>query len=143
VKATSSRSQREVRSGGGDVINVGLVAFGAYLVGIAVWGVVAPGRFYEELGRFGARNDHYIHDVAAFQAATGVLLLLAVRRPTWRVPALTLASLEFGLHAISHVIDLNDADPQWVGVLELVGLVFGTAVLGWLLARAVRQVAAA
>jgi hypothetical protein len=85
--ATSSQLQREMRSGGGDAINVGLVAFGAYLVGIAVWGVVAPGSFYEELGRFGPRNDHYIHDVAAFQAAAGILLLLAVRRPTWRVPA--------------------------------------------------------
>jgi hypothetical protein len=122
------------------VVRVGLGLFGVYLVGIALWAVVAPGAFYEELGRFGPRNDHYIHDVAAFQAATGLLLLLAIRWPTWRVPALTVGSFEFGLHAISHAVDLRDADPRWVGVFELVGLVLGTAVLIWLLARAVRVV---
>lgn len=131
----------ERRFGADPVIVGGLVAFGLYLVGIALFGTFAPGTFYDELGRFGPRNDHYIHDVAAFQAATGLLLLLAVRWPSWRVPALTVAALQFGLHAISHAVDLPDADPRWVGVVELVGLALGTAVLAGLLARAVRTAA--
>ena len=114
----------------------GLGVLGLYLVAIALFGVIAPGTFYEELGRFGPRNDHYIHDVAAFQGAVGLLLLMAVRRPSWRVPALTVAALQFGLHAISHATDLSDADPRWVGVVELVGLVLTSAVLAALLARA-------
>lgn len=117
-------------------VTVGLVAFGLYLVAIALFAVVAPGAFFDELGRFGPRNDHYIHDVAAFQAAVGVLMLAAVRRPSWRVPALAVAALQFGLHAVSHAVDLPDADPRWVGVLELIGLVLGTAALAWLLVRA-------
>lgn len=131
-----------MRTGADDAVRVGLVAFGLYLLAIAAFGVVAPGTFFEELGRFGPRNDHYIHDVAAFQAAVGVVLLLAVRRPPWRVPALAVACLQFGLHAISHLVDLGDADPGWVGVAELIGLLLATGALVWLLARARRAVAA-
>jgi hypothetical protein len=122
-----------------DPVTVGLVAFGVYMVGIAAFGVVAPGTFFEELGRFGPRNTHYIHDVAAFQAPVGVLLLLAVRRRDWRVPALITAGLQFGLHAVSHLVDLTDAEPQWVGAMELFLLVVATLVLVWLLRLATRD----
>jgi hypothetical protein len=104
--------------------------------------VVALGTFFDELGRFGPRNDHYIHDVAAFQGAVGLALLLALRSPTWRVPALAVAAFQFGLHAISHLVDVGDADPKWLGVLEFIGLVIATAILVWLLARASRTSAA-
>jgi hypothetical protein len=126
-----------------DPVAVGLVVFGVYLVVIALFGVVAPGTFFEELGRFGPRNDHYIHDVAAFQAPVGALLLLALGRRGWRVPALLVASLQFGLHAVSHVVDLGDAEPKWVGVVEVTSLALGTAVLAWLLLRAWRDAEAA
>jgi hypothetical protein len=124
-----------MRSGESDLVSVALVVFGVYLVGIALFAVVAPGTFFDELGRFGPRNDHYIHDVAVFQGAVGLFLLLAARRPGWQTPALVVASLQFGLHAVSHLVDLGDADPEWVGILELIGLTLATAVLVWLLAR--------
>ncbi len=119
-----------------DPVTLGLLAFGLYLLGIALFGVVAPGTFWEELGRFGPQNTHYIHDVAAFQAAVGALLLFAVARPGWRVPALLAAALQFGFHAVSHIVDLADAEPEWVGVVELILLLLATAVLVWLLRRA-------
>ncbi len=119
-----------------DVVTVGLVIFGLYLVGIALFALLAPGIFFDETGRFGPRNDHYIHDVAAFQGADGLLLLLAARFRTWQVPALVVASLQFGFHAVSHLVDMGDADPDWLGVLEFVGLVLASAVLLWLLSRA-------
>jgi hypothetical protein len=121
-----------------DAVRLGLVVFGVYLVGIALFAIVAPGTFFEELGRFGPRNEHYIHDVAAFQGAIGLFMLAAVRRPAWWVPALIVASLQFGLHAISHLVDVGDADPEWVGIAELVGLTLATAVLVWLLVQASR-----
>jgi hypothetical protein len=121
-----------------DAVRLGLVVFGVYLVGIALFAIVAPGTFFEELGRFGPRNEHYIHDVAAFQGAIGLFMLAAVRRPVWWVPALIVASLQFGLHAISHLVDVGDADPEWVGIAELVGLTLATAVLVWLLVQASR-----
>jgi uncharacterized protein DUF4345 len=122
-----------------DVVTVGLIVFGLYQVGIALYIVVAPGSFFETLGPFGVRSDHYLHDVAAFQAATGLLMLLAVRRPRWRVPTLAVALISFGLHAVSHLVDINEARPQLVGVLEFIGLAVATAIIGWLLVRAARE----
>lgn len=121
-----------------DIVTAGLVVFGLYLVGISLFAAVAPGAFFETVGPYGAQSDHYIHDVAAFQGAVGVFLLLAVPRPTWRIPALAVATLQFGLHAISHLVDIGDADPEWVGVAEFIALAAATAVLVWLLARANR-----
>ena len=135
----------EGRSGGAGpgAVRIGLVVFGAYMLGIAVFAAVAPGTFFEEVGPFGTRNDHYIHDVAAFQAADGLLLLLAVRKPVWRVPALTLASLQFGLHGVSHLVDIGKADPEWLGAAEFAGLALATAIAVWLLVLAGRQAGAA
>lgn len=126
------------RAGGDDVVRIGLVVFGLYLVGVALFAVLAPGTFFDELGRFGPRNGHYIHDVAAFQGADGLLLLLAAHRPAWQVPALVVASLQFSLHAVSHLVDIADADPEWVGVVEFVGLAVASAVLVWLLVHVSR-----
>jgi hypothetical protein len=126
------------RAGGRDAVTAGLVVFGLYLVGISIFAAVAPTTFFEEVGRFGPRNEHYIHDVAAFQAAVGLLLLLAVRRSGWRVPALAVAAMQFGLHAVSHLVDMGDADPRWLGVFEFAALTLATAALLWLLARAHR-----
>jgi hypothetical protein len=125
-------------TGGRDVVTVGLVVFGLYLVAIALFAVVAPGTFFETVGPFGTRSDHYIHDVAAFQGAVGVFLLLSVREPAWRIPALVVATLQFALHTLSHLVDIGDSDPEWLGVAEFAGLTLATAVLLWLLARAHR-----
>jgi hypothetical protein len=116
--------------------------FGLYLVGISLFAVVAPGTFFDEVGRFGPRNERYIHDVAAFQGAVGLLLLLAARRPAWWVPAITVTLFQFAFHAVSHLVDMGDADPGWVGVLEFVALTLATALLVWLLARANRATGA-
>jgi hypothetical protein len=126
------------RVGRHDAVSVGLLIFGLYLVAIALFAVLAPGAFFDETGRFGPRNNHYIHDVAVFQGADGLLLLFAAHRPAWQVPALVVASLQFGFHAVSHLVDIGDAHPEWVGVLEFVGLVLASGVLVWLLARATR-----
>jgi len=123
-------------------IKAGLVVFGGYLVALSLFAAVAPGTFFDEIGPYGVQNDHYIHDVAAFQGAVGIFMLLAVRRPSWRVPALAVATLQFALHTVSHLVDIGDADPEWLGVAEAIALVLGTAVLAWLLWRANRPVAA-
>jgi uncharacterized protein DUF4345 len=118
-------------------IRAALVVFGIYLVAISLLAAVAPGTFFDEVGPYGTQNDHYIHDVAAFQGAVGVFLLLAVRRPTWWVPALAVATLQFALHTLSHLVDIGDADPEWLGVAEAIALVLATTALAWLLRRAI------
>ena len=106
-----------------------LVVFGAYSVALGLFMLVAPGAFFDTLGAFGVRNDHYIFDNASFELPLGLLLLGALRWPRWQVPALAFATAHWGLHALSHLIDTDHAAGSWVGWLEAGGLVFTTALL--------------
>ena len=99
-------------------VDVVLIVFGVYSVLIGLFMMLAPGPFFETLGQFGVRNDHYIFDNATFELPLGVLLLAAVRWPTWRVPALAFATLHWSLHALSHIIDRHHGAGQWVGLLD-------------------------
>jgi hypothetical protein len=112
-----------------------LAVFGGYSLLIGGFMLVAPGAFFATLGTFGVRNDHYIFDNASFELPLGLLLLAAVRRPTWRVPALAFATLHWALHALSHLIDPHHGAGEWVGWLEAAGLVATTAILAIALRR--------
>jgi hypothetical protein len=106
-----------------------LIAFGVYSVVLGLFMMVAPGPFFDTLGEFGVRNDHYIFDNATFELPLGVLLLAAVRWPSWRVPALAFATLHWGLHALSHILDTHHAAGDAVGLLEFAGLAVVTVIL--------------
>ncbi|MET0992727.1 MAG: hypothetical protein ABWY20_00995 [Mycobacterium sp.] len=110
-------------------VDVVLIVFGVYSVLIGLFMMLAPGPFFETLGQFGVRNDHYIFDNATFELPLGVLLLAAVRWPTWRVPALAFATLHWSLHALSHILDSHHGAGQWVGLLEFTGLAVTTVLL--------------
>jgi hypothetical protein len=111
-------------------VEVALVVFGVYSVLLGLFMMVAPGAFFDTLGEFGIRNDHYIFDNATFELPLGLLLLAALRWPSWRVPALAFATLHWGLHALSHIIDPHHAAGDAIGWLEAGGLVATTALLG-------------
>jgi hypothetical protein len=110
-------------------VEVVLVVFGGYSVLLGLFMLVAPGTFFETLGAFGVRNDHYIFDNASFELPLGLMLLAAARWPTWRVPALAFAALHWALHAVSHIVDTDHEAGTWVGLLEFAGLALGTALL--------------
>ena len=110
-------------------VEVTLVVFGIYALAIGLFMIVAPGTFFETLGAFGVRNDHYIFDNASFEVPQGLMLLAAVRWPSWRVPALAFATVHWALHSISHLVDPHHAAGDWVGWLEAGGLVATTAIL--------------
>lgn len=110
-------------------VEVTLIVFGVYCLLIGLFMIVAPGTFYDTLGNFGVRNDHYIFDVAAFELPLGLMLLAAVKWQTWRVPALAFATVHWGLHALSHIIDPHHAAGDAIGWLEAGGLVGTTALL--------------
>jgi hypothetical protein len=106
-----------------------LLAFGVYSTLMGLFMLAAPGAFFDTLGAFGPRNGHYIFDNASFELPLGLLLLAALRWPTWRVPALAFATLHWALHALSHIVDTGHADGRLVGLLEFVGLALGTILL--------------
>ncbi|OBK28265.1 hypothetical protein A5634_20750 [Mycobacterium asiaticum] len=110
-------------------IEIILLVFGLYSVGLGLFMIAAPGVFFDSLGAFGARNDHYIFDNASFELPLGLLLLAALRWPSWRVPALAFATAHWFLHALSHLVDTNHRAGAWVGWLEFAGLALST---GWL-----------
>ena len=121
-----------------DTLRAGLLGFGAYHVAVGLFQLVAPGAFFDLLGPFGARNDHYILDQVSFNLPLGVVLLGASQLHNWRVPALVFATGHWVLHALSHLVDIGDADPSWVGYFDFVALSLGAGALGWLLRQAVR-----
>jgi hypothetical protein len=103
---------------------------------------LTPGVFYDALADFGPRNDHDLRDMAAFYLASAVVLAIAANRPSWRAPALALVGLQFGLHALNHLLDVGNADPGWVGPLDLAMLALGVLLLGGLYRAAARDDAA-
>lgn len=105
-----------------------LGAVGVYSIVLSIFMAVAPGSFFDNLGPFGSRNDHYTRDTATFMFAMGAGCVLAVRREQWRLPMLVITALQFWLHAINHLIDIREADPEVLGPIDFVG-VFGIALV--------------
>jgi hypothetical protein len=108
-----------------------LFAVTQLLVGLLLW--VAPGFFYEEVGPFGPRNDHYMGDVATFYLALGAVGLISLRRSSWRVPILAFAVIAYALHSLNHLIDVGEAEPSWLGPADLLLISMSTLLLVWML----------
>jgi hypothetical protein len=117
-----------------------LIVFGiAQLVlGALLW--LTPGFFFEEIGPYGVRNDHYMGDLATWYLALGAVALVAVRHASWRLPVLVLAFIQYALHSVNHLIDVGEADPEWLGPANFVSLVLTCVLLG-LMVRTEREVA--
>jgi uncharacterized membrane protein len=108
-------------------------ALGQLVLGLLLW--LAPGFFYEEIGPYGPRNDHYMADIATFYLALGAAALVAVRRPSWRVAVLALALVQYALHSLNHLIDIGESDPSWLGPANFASLLLTALLLGWMLRR--------
>jgi peptidoglycan/LPS O-acetylase OafA/YrhL len=109
-----------------------LIAFalGQLLLGLLLW--LTPGFFYDEIGPYPPRNDHYMADLAAFYLALGAVLLVAVRRRSWRLPLLVLALANYALHSLNHLIDIGESDPSWLGPANFASLLLTALLLGWM-----------
>jgi hypothetical protein len=109
-----------------------LALFGAasLVLGALLW--LTPGFFHDEIGPYGARNDHYMGDLATWYLALGAVVLVAVRRASWRLPVLVLAFVQNTLHAFNHLLDVGEADPEWLGPVNLGSLVLVSVLLAWM-----------
>ncbi|MBU9767114.1 hypothetical protein FR943_25190 [Mycobacterium sp. TNTM28] len=124
TSATTAATQTRSRYPG-----VVLAVFGVYSVALGLFMLLAPGPFYDTIGAFGTRNDHYIFDNASFELPLGLMMLAAFQWPSWRVPTLAFATAHWALHSLSHLIDTDHAAGNWVGWLEAGGLVLTTVLL--------------
>ena len=115
-----------------------LVVLGVVQVASGALALVAPGTFYDEVGRYGVENQHYVGDVGAFVLAFGIAVLIAAQRPAWRVPVLLVGALWSGLHAINHAFDVGDARSDARGIVDTIYIGLGAllyAYLAWVAAR--------
>jgi hypothetical protein len=115
-----------------------LVVFGALqvLTGVLLW--LAPGFFHEWVGPYGPRNDHYMGDLATWYLALGVVVLVAVRRASWRPAVLALGLMQYTLHTVNHLLDIGETDPGWLGPVNFVSIALLAVLLAWML-RATRE----
>ena len=105
-------------------LGIGHAALGALMV-------AAPRTFFEEIGPYAPYNDHYIRDVSTFYLAMGAAFLIATARRSWQVPVLGLAFIQYLLHVLNHVWDVSDADPAWLGPVNLITLGLTAAAILW------------
>lgn len=121
------------------VVTVGIGVFAAVQLGLALLMAVSPHEFYTAVGPFGTYNGHYIRDLSTYYAATGVGLLVAIRRTAWRVPMLALMTIQYALHSVNHLLDIGKAHPAWNGYFNFCSLAAGAVLLAWLWRRAVLE----
>jgi hypothetical protein len=118
-------------------LEVGIGAFAVLQLALALLMVTAPHSFYTAVGPFGGYNGHYIRDVSTFYAALGAGLAISLRRPSWRVPALAMTTIQYGLHSVNHLFDIARASPEWTGYFDFFSLGAATLLLAWLTRAAV------
>lgn len=102
---------------------------------LGAWAFLLPGSFYDAIASYPPQNDHFLKDVGSWQVALGAAAVIAVRTPSWRTGMLGVLAVQYGLHAISHAIDLDQADSDAVGVATLVALIAAAVVLAGLFLR--------
>jgi hypothetical protein len=115
-----------------------LALAGAVNLALGLLALIAPDTFFDEIGRYGVENTHYVGDNGAFTAAAGLGLLLAVNRPAWRAPLLWVGAIWFGLHALNHLFDIGEARSDARGIFDTVALALVGLLTAWLAREAER-----
>lgn len=127
----AGRSARGTRLTEGSLRAILLFAAAFHLI-LGGLQLLAPGTFFDDIGRYGAENSHYVGDVGAFTLAFGLALLLAVARPGWRTPILYLGAIWYGLHAVNHLFDIDEARSDARGAADTILIAIGAGLLAWL-----------
>lgn len=118
-----------------DVIGIILLVFAGLSIVLGLAMAFVPGTFFEEVAPYEPRSDHFIRDLATYSLASGGVFAVAAYVPSWRLPVLAFAALQYLLHAVNHLVDIGDTDPASLGVIAFVYITIGAVVLGVLLSR--------
>ncbi len=109
-----------------------VVVMGLSQLALGFWMAASPSSFFAVLGGFGAENAHYVRDVSTVYLALGAALLVAAARPSWRAPVLFVATLQYAVHALNHLKDVGNADPGWIGPVDVATITAAAGVFGCL-----------
>ncbi len=113
-------------------LDIGIAVFAFTELALAVFMAVAPHAFYKAIGPFDVFNPHYLRDVASFEGAIGIALLVSLRRRSWRAPVLALTTFQYALHSVNHLVDIAGAHPRWAGYFDFFTLAPATLLLAYL-----------
>jgi hypothetical protein len=81
------------------------VLVGVFLAGLGLWAFVSPTSFYDSIAVFPPYNQHFLHDIGAFQFGLGVAMLLTQLWGDALLVVLTGSFVGATIHFGSHVID--------------------------------------
>lgn len=95
----------------------------------------APDSFAQDVAGYPPQEPHFLGDLATWTAALGAAFVVAAERPSWRMPILGFAAIQYALHTLNHIWDAGETDPARIGPLNAVLLAIGTAVFVWLARR--------
>ncbi|MFN2612181.1 MAG: hypothetical protein ABR536_02295 [Solirubrobacterales bacterium] len=109
-----------------------LIAFGVLNLAIGLVMLLEPGYFFDHIGEYGIRNDHYLGDTGSFYVAGGIGLLIAARRSAWRLPVCVVAAIWYAIHAINHLFDIGQATSNGRGWSDTILIGLGAAALAYL-----------
>jgi hypothetical protein len=109
-----------------------LILLALLQLAIGCWMTFATRSFGKRVAPFDHVDVHDLRDFATYYLGLGIALLVAAARPHWRFPILALATLEYSFHAINHAVDINHANPAWVGPADLAAVAAAAALFAWL-----------
>jgi hypothetical protein len=113
-------------------LQVVLALIGATNAAVGALALIAPDAFFDQIGKYGVENSHYVGDVGAFVLAFGIAVLISIRLPSWRGPVLGLGAIYYGLHALNHVFDTGEARSEARGWLDTIYIALGAVLLAYL-----------
>lgn len=102
---------------------VGLVAGAGLFLVIGVWAFFWPKEFFDTVADYPPYNEHFIHDIGAFNIGLGALFLCALAGMGGVAVALTGGAIGSVFHAGAHFLDKDqggrDTDPWSLGLFAL------------------------
>jgi hypothetical protein len=122
-----------------DVVSLLIANYALFHVALGAWQLISPGSFFDAIGPFGHSNEHYTRDVGTFTLALGVAFGIAYVRPGWRLGVVGYALFQYAFHAINHLADIGDADPDYMGPIDFALIALTAVVLGWMLRELLRR----
>ncbi|MPZ74130.1 MAG: hypothetical protein GEU74_13020 [Nitriliruptorales bacterium] len=82
-----------------------VIVVGAIFIAFGVWALAAPRTFYDTVAVFEPYNQHFIHDIGAFQMGLGGVLLLAAFFGDALFVALAGVAVGATAHLLAHIVD--------------------------------------